>query len=456
MNTSRVMVTILFSAALPLVAADYSFSEEAAVECCAAPADPDSLSAKYDFFTNFGQYMARKNCLRTAEGGSDWTWVIALIVLNVVVVAAYVRIFLFWRRCYLDEQPQDRDVKLMELAWIFALCAICGYALATVIFFWPVYRLQAFFLTALAVISWRFALNLEPIRASLSSRRLQRELNEVLQRENVSLIDRQNELAALNGTLEHTTKELRDVNKNLDEFVYAASHDLKAPLRAIDNLSQFIIEDTKDELPDQARTDLLELRGRVLRMERLLDGLLVYSRSQSAEFPAESMNLRGVVQNAIDVLDIPEAFQIKNLVSGVQLKTQRPPFEQVIRNLIDNAIKHHDRSEGLVTISGKQLEGFVQIEIKDDGPGIPAEYHERIFEMFATIRRRDVLDSNGMGLSMVKRTIEKQGGEIEVESEVGQGTLFRFNWPTQPVANSVPIPLGLKVRTGLTSDQTVN
>ena len=186
-------------------------------------------------------------------------------------------------------------------------------------------------LFGLAYFSWRFALNLEPFRASLTSRRLQREVNEGLQRENDLLVQRQAELAALNTKNEQTTKELRLVNQNLDEFVYAASHDLKAPLRAIDNLSQFIMDDAKDDLSQQATQDLAELQGRVLRMERLLDGLLEYSRSQNSEFAPEEMDVAEVVQDAVGVLDVPKNFNVDVAIADIRIHSQRPPFEQVVR-----------------------------------------------------------------------------------------------------------------------------
>ena len=134
----------------------------------------------WDFFTNFGTYMPRIHCMRTASGEPDWPWIISLIVLTLGVVVAYARIFIFWRRAYLDVQVRDRNNKLMDLAYIFLWCAICGYAMSIVMFFWPAYRLLAIFLVALNTFSWRFAANLGDLKVSLSAKALQRQLEDAL------------------------------------------------------------------------------------------------------------------------------------------------------------------------------------------------------------------------------------------------------------------------------------
>ena len=453
-ESSRIVLTIavvlLLSWSAPAVLqAEVSLTQVSQPEqtpSCCGPANPSEFSAQWDFFTNFGQYMPRMNCLRTEAGSPDWFWVISLIVLNVIVVAGYVRIFVFWLRCYYDEEKRDRDKKLLDLAYIFAICATCGYGLATIIFFWPVYRLQAISLVGLAYITWRFALNLEPFRASFAARRLQRQINEMLQRENSELEDRQRELTEANQMLEQTHRELKVTNQSLDEFVYAASHDLKSPLRAIESLSQFIVEDAGDKLPKQSHDDLLQLRRRIGKMESLLDGLLEYARSRKADFPTGQVKLSGLVQECIDVLDVPEGFSVKNSVFDIKLIAPKPPLEQVIRNLIDNGIKHHHQATGLITVTAKQKAKFVEICVSDDGPGIPPNYQGRIFEMFAKYKKSNEVDSNGIGLSVVKRIVEVHGGSISVESVLGKGTTFKFTWPSTVVSQKNAKPNKTPIR----------
>ena len=163
-------------------------------------------------------------------------------------------------------------------------------------------------------------------------------------------------------------------------------------------------------------------------MERMLDGLLQYSRVPKSEDAAETCQLRQVVDDAIQVLDIPTTMDVVNKVFDVELITPRAPLEQVIRNLVDNAIKHHDRPDGVIAVEAHERGPFVEISVVDDGPGIEAKYQNRIFSMFQTLERRDDVDSTGIGLALVRRIVRKQGGQIEVESEPGKGAAFRVRW----------------------------
>jgi len=134
-----------------------------------------------DFFTNGGLYMARTHCLMTADGTPDWPWIITLFVLTTTIVIGYARIFWFWTMTYRAERPEDRNNKMMDLAYIFLWCAVCGYGMSLLIFFWPGYRLLAFFLVALNIFTWRFIWSLGEMKVSLSAKRYKRELEESLQ-----------------------------------------------------------------------------------------------------------------------------------------------------------------------------------------------------------------------------------------------------------------------------------
>jgi signal transduction histidine kinase len=112
--------------------------------------------------------------------------------------------------------------------------------------------------------------------------------------------------------------------------------------------------------------------------------------------------------------------------------TQKSALELVLRNLISNAIKHHDRTEINLDISAKENGKFYRFSVRDDGPGIATEYHERIFEMFKTLKPRDEIEGSGMGLAIIKKLIERQGGKIWVESQAGKrGTNFIFDWKAE-------------------------
>jgi PAS domain S-box-containing protein len=140
-----------------------------------------------DFFTNNGLYMPRTHCLMTAEGKPDWPWIIGLIVLTSTIVIGYARIFWFWAMSYRAEKTEDRNNKLMDLAYIFLWCAVCGYGMSLLIFFWPGYRLLAVFLVVLNVFTWRFILSLGDLKVSLSAKRYKRELEETLRNRAVEL-----------------------------------------------------------------------------------------------------------------------------------------------------------------------------------------------------------------------------------------------------------------------------
>lgn len=131
--------------------------------------------------------MPRVECMRTAAGTPDWPWIIVSVLLMVGVVVAYLRIFIFWRKAYLQFEAPDRNNKLMDLAYIFLWCAICGYAMSIVMFVWPAYRLLALFLVALNIFSWRFTSNLGDLKVSLSAKALQRQLDDALAAKNREL-----------------------------------------------------------------------------------------------------------------------------------------------------------------------------------------------------------------------------------------------------------------------------
>jgi len=240
-------------------------------------------------------------------------------------------------------------------------------------------------------------------------------------------------LLKLNETLEQHVKErtaeLERSNRELDQFAYIASHDLRAPLRAIDNLAAWIAEDAGVLLPAPSREHLQKLQERIQRMENLLDDLLAYSRADRLHGQPTLVDSRALVQSVIYLFAPASTFQIVLPPTMPHFLTVRVPLETVFRNLIGNAIKHHQRPDGMITIGAIDGEQQVTFTVSDDGPGIDAEFHERIFGMFQTLRPRDQVEGSGVGLAIVKKIVESLGGRVTVESAVGQGATFRFTWP---------------------------
>ncbi len=228
---------------------------------------------------------------------------------------------------------------------------------------------------------------------------------------------------------ERFVADLQRSNKDLDQFAYVASHDLKAPLRAIDNLASWLAKDLGDTIPEASVRHLELLVGRIRRMERLLDDLLKYSRAGRVLGDIESINLNGLLADVLDLLSLPLKFHVKIGLRLPVIRSYRAPLREIFLNLINNAVKHHDQSSGEIKISCRIADGILSCTVTDDGPGIPAEYHERVFEMFETLKSRDEVEGSGMGLAVVKKTIESQGGSIRIESGDGRGTKILFTWP---------------------------
>jgi signal transduction histidine kinase len=206
---------------------------------------------------------------------------------------------------------------------------------------------------------------------------------------------------------------------------------LKAPLRAIANLSEWIEEDLTGQLPEENQHQLSLLRNRVHRMEALINGLLEYSRVGRRERQVVEVDIREILAEAIDFLAPPESFTFELPETAPVIQTNRIALSQVFTNLIGNAIKHHDREAGLIQVTAKERDNVVEFTVADDGPGIAPEYHEKVFTIFQTLKSRDELESTGIGLSLVKKIVESEGGAIDLESELGKGATFRFTWPKQ-------------------------
>lgn len=232
------------------------------------------------------------------------------------------------------------------------------------------------------------------------------------------------------AALEQANQELARSNRELEQFNYAAAHDLKSPLRGIQHLVQWIGEDAADRLPPTSQKHLTLLRGRVQRLETLLDDMLAYSRIGRVRYPPEKVDLNLLIHSMSDLLAPPPGFTVVLPEPLPTLHTMRAPLEAVLRNLLSNAIKHHHQpAQGQVTITTRTVGEWLEFVISDNGPGIDPIFHERIFGMFQTLQPRDQVEGSGVGLALVKKTVESYGGQIHIESTIGQGSIFRFTWP---------------------------
>lgn len=245
------------------------------------------------------------------------------------------------------------------------------------------------------------------------------------------LTDSLNRMAA---TIYATFTELDSKNKELDQFAYVVSHDLKAPLRGIENASRWVEEDMGKELPEHIQEYLMMMRIRVHRMENLINGILALARIGRSNLAEEQVDVQNLLFEVVDMINPPAGFNIQlperlPLVSAVKVELQ-----QVFTNLLSNAIKYHHQGKGNVTVQHRELADLHEFAVQDDGPGIEKEYHDRIFVLFQTLQERDAVESTGVGLAIVKKIIERRGGTITVTSAKGQGSVFTFTWPKAKLA----------------------
>lgn len=249
----------------------------------------------------------------------------------------------------------------------------------------------------------------------------------VTDNENDELTSLSNSLNLMSGTLNKNFNELNKRNKELDQYAYVVSHDLKAPLRGIYNAIQWIEEDHGSELSQQMKKYLSIIPDRIKRMDDLIDGLLNYARI-GREKPLKEFVDVNILLRDIAELIVPENFSIE-INKMPSFNTERIRLEQVFSNLISNAVKYASNGDGKITITCNELPKHYEFMVADNGIGIDPEYHEKIFVIFQTLREKDAKESTGIGLAIVRKIIEDQQGTIRVVSENGKGAAFLFTWP---------------------------
>ncbi len=239
--------------------------------------------------------------------------------------------------------------------------------------------------------------------------------------------------------LESKQAELIRSNKDLEQFAYVASHDLKAPLRAIELLVQWITEGLDGYDANNVQENLGLLRKRTQRLNRLLDDLLAYSRAGRKVGAHRMTDTHALVLDVAQLVNPPPTISISVEGQLPTFKTHPAPLEQVLRNLIGNAVKHHPGPEGRIVVSCQEQGDHYVFAVEDDGEGIPEEYADRVFEMFQTLKSRDQVEGSGMGLAIVSRIVQWQRGRVWFEPASGdRGTAFKFQWKKhQPLAASV-------------------
>lgn len=235
----------------------------------------------------------------------------------------------------------------------------------------------------------------------------------------------------LEELVRNRTEALQQANRELADLVYAVTHDLKSPLRGIARLADWLAEDHAANLGDEGKALVTKLQGRVRKLHSLIDGILAYSRVGRGGDPETPIDLNKLVAEITRLLDPPANFTVRTpepLPSVLGIPHQ---LHQLFLNLIDNAIKFMDKPQGRLQIVCRRVGPAWEFSVSDNGPGIPARFHEKIFGLFQRLDLLPDRPGTGVGLALVKRIVERRGGEIQVDSEEGIGTTFRFTWPDQ-------------------------
>ncbi len=221
---------------------------------------------------------------------------------------------------------------------------------------------------------------------------------------------------------------LKRKNEELDQFAHIVSHDLKGPLRGIDNVVTWIEEDHMQEISPKVKQYLELIKGRIVRAENLIEGILSYARIDKETLHKEEVDINQLIKEILDNITTETKIRFEVQEHLPIVHTERVPLYQVFANLISNAIKYHDKPDGFIKVYAEDHGTHFMFFVADNGPGIPQHYHERIFGIFQTLQDRDTFESTGVGLAIVKKILEARNEKINVSSEPGNGSVFSFTW----------------------------
>ncbi|MHA2031998.1 MAG: sensor histidine kinase [Candidatus Kariarchaeaceae archaeon] len=254
---------------------------------------------------------------------------------------------------------------------------------------------------------------------------LNKEVNEELILINTKLQNEITERKIIEAHRENILEKLERSNQELKDFAYVVSHDLKAPLRGISSLATWIAEDYSEVLDEEGKENLGLLIGRVRRLNNLIDGILRHSRVGRLEMHFEELDTRSIVSDVIEVLDLPQ-----NLVLTISdlptITYDLTHLIQIYGNLIGNTLVHSEAKNLEINIGFEETSEYWKFFVQDNGIGIEEQYFDKIFQIFQTLKPRDEKETTGIGLSLVKKIVERHGGKVWVESPVGKGATFYF------------------------------
>jgi len=224
-------------------------------------------------------------------------------------------------------------------------------------------------------------------------------------------------------------KELEKTNAELDQFAYVASHDLRAPLRGISNLAMWIEEDLGEDAPAKIVEQLRLLKGRAARMDKLINGLLELARVGRARQKPERIDVTELLHETIDLLSPRPTARVLIVGAMPTVHAEKFALQQVFLNLVTNSLQHSQRDDVVVRITAADRPDHCELAVADNGIGIPREHHVRVWQIFQTLQSRDVTEASGIGLTIVKKQVEANGGRAWIDDAVREGATVRFTWP---------------------------
>ena len=250
-------------------------------------------------------------------------------------------------------------------------------------------------------------------------------------------IENSKRIQELNGSLVEEVKKRKDSEQTLTNLLYLTSHELKAPLRAFRFLTEVIQENEEQGNLDQNAHRFSEMDTRINRLEHIIDDLLYYSRLTRDKDHVESINLQELMDDILNQVSPPSTFDITtDLGELTTIETNRDMLEKVLLNLVMNAIEHHDKQKGAIKIQAKTRNGSTHFSVVDDGPGMSDDHQQMVFDLFHPHRPRAEKGSVGMGLFMVKKSVEIRGGELVLKSPQKRGVTVEFDWPHELSSDS--------------------
>lgn len=234
--------------------------------------------------------------------------------------------------------------------------------------------------------------------------------------------------------LRQQKSELQRSNHELKKFAYATSHDLRTPIRGIGCLAEILKEDLEEYTSDPDANPEISIHvdlilDRVKRMNDLTTGIITFSRVGEGFEEEQPLDLQEVMTSLTADFGLQSGQLMIDGPSQV-IDVDGTSCRRILENLIGNAVKYHDGKRPLqVLLRCEEVGNFLELSVNDNGPGIDPIYQSKIFEIFQTLRRGSAVESTGIGLAIVKKAVEMHGGEIRVDSALGQGAKFTFQWP---------------------------